>query len=249
MGETERTRFVSASLLRTGYLRSASDAPDASFSDAVARYQADNDLVPNGHVDFDLYYRMLANDARRAGGGPVATPAAAVVPAVQPGQPQAAPFPAALSQAAPSRAAPPHLVLATPRGPHPSYRIGEAMVLAVQSSQDAYVYCYYQDSAGTVARIFPNRFQPDPFLRAGAQIEVPPEGRSSFAIRFDKPGGSEAVACLGSDREVGLRLPSALKAQDLEPLPVQGLDDVAARFRAIPGGQVDDARLAVEVLR
>ena len=79
---------------------------------------------------------------------------------------------------------------------------------------------YYQDASGTVARIFPNRFQPDPFLHAGVQIEIPPAGTKSFAFRFDKPGGSEAVACLGSDREVGLKLPDKLKAQDLEPLPV-----------------------------
>jgi hypothetical protein len=123
------------------------------------------------------------------------------------------------------------------------------MVVAVQPTQDAYVYCYYQDATGTVARIFPNRFQPDPFLHAGMRIEIPPEGTKSFAIRFDKPGGNEAVACLGADREVGLRLPSTLKAQDLEPLPVSGLDDVAGQFRQIPGTHVDDARLAVEVVQ
>ena len=78
---------------------------------------------------------------------------------------------------------------------------------------------------------------------------MPPAGQQSFALRFDKPGGSEAIACLGADREVGLRLPDRLKAQDLEPLPVHSLDDVAAQFQAIPGAQVADARLAVEVLR
>jgi hypothetical protein len=102
---------------------------------------------------------------------------------------------------------------------------------------------------GPFERIFPNRFQPDPFLRAGVQLEVPPAGQQSFALRFDKPGGSEAVACLGADRELGLRLPGSLKAQDLEPLPVHSLDEVAAQFRAIPGARVADARLAVEVLR
>jgi hypothetical protein len=57
------------------------------------------------------------------------------------------------------------------------------------------------------------------------------------------------VACLGSDREVGLRLPDKLKAQDLEPLPVSGLDEVASQFRGIQGARVDDARLAVEVMK
>jgi hypothetical protein len=141
------------------------------------------------------------------------------------------------------------MVIDTPRGPRPSYRVGETLVLSVQPTQDAYVYCYYQDATGTVARIFPNRFQPDPFLPARTQIEIPPAGRKSFAIRFDKAGTQESVACLGADREVGLRLPNQLKAQDLEKLPVSGLDEVAARFREIPGARIDDSRLAVEVTR
>ena len=68
MGEAERERFVSAALVRTGYLRDEGDGPNPALSEAIARYQAENDLVPNGRVDFDLYYRMLANEARPPGG-------------------------------------------------------------------------------------------------------------------------------------------------------------------------------------
>jgi hypothetical protein len=232
MGQRERDSFVSAALLRTGYLRSQSDSASPEFSDAVARYQADNDLVPSGHVDFDMYYRMLANQSRPSGKPVAAVSPSPVVPVAPPSPP-----------------APPRLVVSSPRGPQPKYHVGETMAVAVQPTQDAYVYCFYQDAAGTVARIFPNRFQPDAFLHAGTQIEIPPAGQKSFAIRFDKPGGTETVACLGSDREVGLRLPERLKAQDLERLPVAGLDEVAAQFREIPGARVDDARLAVEVIR
>jgi hypothetical protein len=140
----------------------------------------------------------------------------------------------------------PRVLLATARGPHPVYRVGETLMLQVQPTQDAYVYCYYQDATGTVARIFPNRFQPNAFINARHQIEIPPNGHA-FDIRFDRAGGHETVACLAANRELGLKLPDSLKAQDLEPLPVRGLDDVAARFRDIGGTQVDDARLAVEV--
>lgn len=251
MGERERTGFVSAALVRTGYLQGASGAQTPEWSDAVARYQADNDLVPNGRVDFDLYYRLLANDARHPIAG-ASTPAVATPVAAAPGSPNTGPVVAAQAKAdaaIPAALDPPRLVLGSPRGPQPKYRVGETLVVSVQPTQDAYVYCYYQDAAGTVARIFPNRFQPDAFIHAGKQIEVPPAGGSSFAIRFDKPGVSEAVSCLGADREVGLRLPDSLKAQDLEPLPVKGLDDVAARFRTVQGARVDDARMAVEVIR
>jgi curli biogenesis system outer membrane secretion channel CsgG len=232
MGEGESNRFVSAALARAGYLQGQSDASSPNLSDAISRYQADNDLVPSGRVDFDLYYRLLAADARR----PAAKPVVAAVPASD------------SAAAAPPPAAPAGLVVNSPRGPKPTYRVGETMVVAVQPARDAYVYCFYQDAAGTVARIFPNRFQPDALLRAGQHIEIPPSGQKSFALRFDN-AGNEAVACLGADTEVGLRLPDSLKAQDLEPLPVHGLDDVAAQFRAIPGAKIADARLAVEVLQ
>ena len=121
--------------------------------------------MPNGRVDFDLYYRLLANEARH--------------PAQQAGAGHTGGRGGYAGAA--TAFEPPRLVLSTPRGPKPSYRVGDTMVLSVQPTQDAYVYCYYQDATGTVARIFPNRFQPDPFLHAGAQIEIPPAGTKSFA--------------------------------------------------------------------
>ena len=99
-----------------------------------------------------------------------------------------------------------------------------------------------------MARIYPNRFQPDAFVPARSPLVVPPAG-APFSIRFDKPGGADAVACLAADREVGLLLPPELKRQDLEPLPVRSLEEIAARFRAIPGVRVNDARLSIEVRR
>jgi hypothetical protein len=117
----------------------------------------------------------------------------------------------------------------------------------VQPTLDAYLYCYYQDAAGEVSRIYPNRFQPDAFLPARTNLQVPPAGNAAFSIRFDRAGAPEAVACLTADREVGLLLPAELKRQDLEPLPVRSLEDVVTRFRAIPGVRVSEARLAIEV--
>ena len=55
--------------------------------------------------------------------------------------------------------------------------------------------------------------------------------------------------CFASDREVGLLLPDKLKAADLDPLPVAGLDDVAANFHAIAGARVEERKLPIEVIR
>ncbi|MDO9708131.1 DUF4384 domain-containing protein [Paracraurococcus lichenis] len=227
MGTEERRRFTETALIRTGYLSS----PGGEIGPAVARYQAEHDLVPSGRVDFELYYRLLATDPDRARG---TRPAVAAVPVAEP-------------VAVAATTAAPRLALTTARGPQPRFRIGDAMVVQARPVADAYVYCYYQDGGGEISRIYPNRFQPDPLVPAGRTVAMPPES-GAFAIRFDRPG-HEQVACLAADREVGLLLPDALKRQDLEPLPVQSLDEIASRFRGIAGVRVEDARLPIEVTR
>jgi hypothetical protein len=237
MGPQERNRFVEAGLQRAGYLTDGR----RDISAAVARYQAENDLVPSGRIDFELYYRLLASEPSRARGR------SAAAPAVAPGA-VVAPLAAVATVPVAPAAAPPRALLSTSRGGRARYRVGESMVLRIQPTEDAYLYCYYQDGSGEISRIFPNRFQPDAFVPARTQVEVPPGG-GAFSIRFEQPGTSEQVACLAADREVGLLLPPELKRQDLEPLPVRRLDEIAQRFRGIAGVQVDDARLPIEVTR
>ncbi len=240
MGESERQNFVRTALSRAGYLGGS----EANLSSAVARYQAENDLVPTGRVDFDLYYRLLASDSRHAGvaqAPAVSTSSVATAAAVP-----APPSPPAVASAPDPVDKAPRLTLATARGSHPTYRAGETITLNLQPTQDAYTYCYYQDATGNVSRIFPNRFQPDALIPARRLVHVPPTS-GAFAIRFDKPRTREAFLCVAADREVGMKLPNTLKAQDLAQLPVHSLDEIAATFQEVPGARVDDARLDVEV--
>ena len=233
MGSEARNRFVEAGLQRAGYLTDGRrDLPAA-----VARYQAENDLVPSGRIDFELYYRLLASEPNRARGRSAAAPAPVVTPLAA----------VATAPVAPAATAP-RALLSTSRGGQARYRVGESMVLRIQPTEDAYLYCYYQDGSGEISRIFPNRFQPDAFVPARTQVQVPPSG-NAFSIRFEQPGAPEQVTCLAADREVGLLLPPELKRQDLEPLPLRGLDEIAQRFRGIAGVRVDDARLPIEVTR
>jgi peptidoglycan hydrolase-like protein with peptidoglycan-binding domain/curli biogenesis system outer membrane secretion channel CsgG len=235
----EQVRFVQQVLTSSGYY----DGPitglyDTQTRDAAARYQSDNELIPSGRIDFDLYYSMLSKPGvlARAPGREGAISGAGgkgipVMPTDPNGQRRLDVF------------------LNTDRGPLPQYKLGETLVVKAQPSVDAFLYCYYQDDDGSVSRVFPNRFQPDAFVPARTQVEVPPGGGGAFSIRFEQPGAPEQVACLAANREVGLLLPPELKRQDLEPLPVRGLDEIAQRFRGIAGVQVDDARLPIEVTR
>jgi hypothetical protein len=133
-------------------------------------------------------------------------------------------------------------------GTAPVFAVGDALVLSLSSSHDSYAYCYYQDANGVIARIFPNRFQPDARLAANTPVSIP--GRDAgFEIVFDRPGIREEVACLTSEIEIGLALPDPLKKEDLTPLPFDSLNKIVGVFEATgtAPGAVVQARLPIAV--
>jgi hypothetical protein len=142
----------------------------------------------------------------------------------------------------------PSLRLSTSHGERPTYHVDETLAVEAVTAQDAFLYCYYQDSDGAVARIFPNRFQPNALVQGGTPIAIPPSAGKAFAIRFDKSHAKEAIACVASSDELGLKLPSQLKAEDLAPLPVKGLQDIIGSFRQLGGSPLTERWLSIEVM-
>ena len=249
MSPDERARFVRTNLARTGYLNGAagSDELDPTLRDAIARYQSEHDLVANGRIDFDLYYRLSAasSSAARPVAQEAAPPPAPPAPASMTAQ--AAPVTAAAAHP-PSAGPSPSLQLSTSHGAHPTFRVNDTLVLQAQTGGDGFLYCYYQDAEGAVARIFPNRFQPNALVHKGTPVEIPPASGKPFVIRFAKSHAKEAVACVVSSAELGLRLPHQLKAEDLEPLPVHELGDIIAAFRQLGGSEITEGWLPIEVM-
>lgn len=190
-----------------------------ALKEAILEYQAQNNLVADGRINFDLYGSLL-DDVQNALAYVPGTPAAK---APAPSAP--APMPA---NTAPTAAAgtPFRVNLQSDRGDRPSYKVGDFLNMTLSLAGDGAVYCYYEDTSKTVARIFPNQFSGNPTLRSGSTVRLPGGG---FKIRFDQPG-KERVVCIGSDREV--LIPNALKgARDLAPLPVRSLEEVVNQFR------------------
>lgn len=252
MSQSERVRFVRTNLAGAGYVPGgASDQVDPELNSAIARYQAEHDLVPNGRVDFDLYYGLLAASRSKQQVASAAPPPQAVPPAPVASPTSSGPAAGPLRASAVAAASPPpapRVEISTSQGGHPSFRVNDTLVVEARTSQDGFLYCYYQDSAGAVARIFPNRFQPNAFVRGGSEVEIPPGAPKPFDIRFDKRNAREAVACVASPVEVGLKLPEQFKVKDLEPLPVSNLKDVVESFRRAGGGQISEGWLPIEVM-
>jgi peptidoglycan hydrolase-like protein with peptidoglycan-binding domain len=227
MSERERVVFTQRALSAKGdYRGPISGKLDASTRSAIGRYQASHGLIANGRINYDLYKSLISEDL-----------ALGKQPSLTAEPVKATP-----------KVAPLRISMTTPKGLSPTYRVREALALTVRTSQDAYLYCYYSDAKGTVARIFPNKFSPDSYVAANKPTAIP--GKSAgFGIVFDKPGATEEVLCVASEREAGLRLPDSLKQKDLAPLPVRSLDEVVLAYRKVDPVRVADARLSIKVAK
>lgn len=208
MSPQDRIKLVQRKLNGMGaYSGPVNGAISSALTNAIGKYQAENGLTADGRINFELYYALLDADQAMA-----ADPAA-----------PAAPAPAVVASA--GGRGPMTLKLDSDKDGR--YRVKDTLGARVQLSADGVLYCYYKDVSGTIARIFPNRFSPDPFLRANKSTAMPPES-SPFKIRFDK-AGREQINCYASDKDVVL--PANLRAGDLAPLKVGSMDEISAAFR------------------
>ncbi|MEW6163674.1 MAG: DUF4384 domain-containing protein [Pseudomonadota bacterium] len=212
MARPDLVKLIQRKLSGMGKYAGAVDGREGQqLTSAIGAYQAEAGLIADGRINFDLYYSLLDADQ------PIAADPAPV---------QTAPVAAAKPQT--GSTAPMTLKLSSDKGPKPVYRPKDFLQARVELGRDGVLYCYYKDSGGTIARIYPNRFNPDPFVRANKTMSLPPEG-SPFKIRFDQTKVKEQVVCYASDRD--LALPANLKVADLTPLKVSSMEEIGNAFR------------------
>ena len=227
MSEREQVVFIQRALASKGlYDAPVTGVRDDATKGAIARYQADNGLIADGRINFDLYARLIHDDL-------------ALGRQPDPGFGQT--IQAAAARVRPN---PLTLTLATPQGSSPVYQINQALELTAIASQDSYLYCYYQDGGGAITRIYPNQFAPDAYMIGGRSVQIP--GEAGFDIVFDRPGAREQVLCVAARSELGLRLPASLRTPDLAPMPVRALDEVVTAYRQLDRDLVE-AQLPIQV--
>jgi peptidoglycan hydrolase-like protein with peptidoglycan-binding domain len=197
---------------------------DGVLSDAlttiVAEYQAQNGLIADGKINFDLYASLLDDTQNELAALPATPPASTYI-----GHTSLAQASAPRTDVAASASTQFQMRLESNRGANPTYRIGEFLELNLSLNSHGTAYCYYEDASKATFRIFPNQFHADAVLKAGGSTRLTGTG---FKIKFDQPG-SERVACVGADRE--LIVPTSVKgAPDLRPLG-RSLDDIVSQFK------------------
>ncbi len=231
MDQAEQIEFVQHMLAGGGYYEGeASGELDDQTKDAIARYQAANDLIADARVNFDLYASLINNDYSFDSPPPISIAEAK----------------ANTAQALEVEETDLELDLEASSENDGAFTLDSELTLWATPSRDAHVYCYYADANGSVARIFPNRFQPNSQLNGGDTVQVPSD-EAGFDIVLDRSGEEEQIACVASSRELALRLPEAMKQQDLTAIPVASVDDVIDAFRELDPDDLVEARLDVEV--
>lgn len=229
MSQQQRVQFVQRALTgQNRYSGPITGQIDPMTRDAIGAYQAERGLLADGRVNFDLYADLIGQDLALGREPPR----------------DAAPDP--LIPVAAEFAQPINLNLTTPRGPAHRFAVGEALTLTLQSSADAFAYCYYQDGSGVVARIYPNRFAPDPYLPARQPLYMP--GAAPFDLVPERPGATEEVLCVAAGSELGRTMPALLQAEDLTPIPVQGLDQVETLLRSASPNGIATTRLPITII-
>lgn len=138
--------------------------------------------------------------------------------------------------------------MSTSRGTTPTYRVGERLDLNAQVSEDGYLYCYYGDETGKIARIYPNRYTPNPYLSAGQRVNIPSRD-AQFSIEFTDPGSRQEVLCLASKQELGVKLPASFKVADLEPVGVSSFEEVVQAFQALDREGLSFQRIRLSVVQ
>lgn len=230
-GNEPLLKAIVTGLVAGGYLGNTGDIRDAGdprLKQAVAKYQADNDLVATGRLSFELYYSMLNKGLIQPGG----TVTGGVKPASKPA----------------TAGGSINVYMSTSHGTTPTYRVGERLDLNAQVSEDGYLYCYYGDETGKIARIYPNRYTPNPYLSAGQRVNIPSRD-AQFSIEFTDPGSRQEVLCLASKQELGVKLPASFKVADLEPVGVSSFEEVVQAFQALDREGLSFQRIRLSVVQ
>ena len=210
MKEEERIEFAQRSLAGLSLYSGPIDGTmNSGLRDALGQYQAQNNLLASGTVDRQLVASLMGRDVQLAGKG---EPLTGTGPD----------FNAVIAD---------RLYLSmTDTLEFPTYKVDMPLQMRVRLNDDAYLYCFYQDGSGSIARIFPNRFQPDAFVQGGMLVKIPDESHG-YRLVFEQAGATERVRCFASRTEFGVYLPENLKAADLTPLPYGSLGQLETAVR------------------
>ncbi|GAB2459442.1 MAG: DUF4384 domain-containing protein [Comamonas sp.] len=224
-----RNQLVKRVLFQQGYLASAQpDADTAELRPALARFQADHQLVTTGVIDFPTYERSLRNYV-------------SVSPEGKLERIGWAPKDESSGSAAATNI---RLNIENIMLERTSFTVGEQIFVSASVSRTSYLYCYMAGANGSVIRLLPNNTNTSGWIQANQTIRIPDwmSPNPGFVMDAGAPG-LEGMACFASDGNILEQLPTNLQAPPFTPLQgISNLDELEAVFRSVPAGSRVAAR-------
>lgn len=84
------------------------------------------------------------------------------------------------------------------------FREGESIVFTVTAEKDCYLFLVDHMSDGTTVLLFPNRYNPDCFIKKGQQIRIPDQNNASFKLVVMPPFGDDRIEAIAATKKSSL---------------------------------------------
>ena len=146
------------------------------------------------------------------------------------------------------------LHLGTARGEVPVYNLKEKLNLLIKVDHDAWLYCFYLDSEGTLFKFYPNEYG-EPAALAGKRLHTiprdirPTRGKRGFILEISEPIGVDLIKCFASKRDILKELPRSLRSLKVEALPNGTAQQLRRAFARIRDAGVSEASLVLNINR
>lgn len=228
------TAWFQNQLRLRGYYNGVVDGADShELRIAAAGYRKALGLPEEGGLDFAFFVAYLAADhADVMAGAPAPTLAALPPDGASPARADGA-------------ATQGFALRVSAEGGQTRFKRGELINLRIETSRDAYVYCYLQDEDRAIQRFFPNRFARDALVKAGTPLQVP--GQMRFQFVANSKGVRENVACFAATRDLMPQLPGVVVGTDFEDLSLSSLDQVRDAYRRVAGNDLAEGNFNVDI--
>jgi peptidoglycan hydrolase-like protein with peptidoglycan-binding domain len=221
-----RQGLVQRSLANQGYLPGTSGplpVNDPQLRTAISRFQADNNMVVTGALDFVTYERALRNyvtldengNMTQVGWGPKGE----------------------LRMAAANAPLRIDMQVENPVPDRSRFESGTQIFLSARVNRAAYFYCFMSDQQGNVIRLLPNAANPNALISAGNSVRIPDwmAPNPGFVLDTGAPG-TESVGCFATEEDMLGRLPAVVATPALTLVQdVQGLAGIQAEFARASG--------------
>lgn len=133
------------------------------------------------------------------------------------------------------------------------YKVGENIVISVQTTQNCYLTLYDISTVGEVTQIFPNQFATDNYIEGGYTYPIPDQ-KDNFDFEIIGPPGLERVRGVCTIEDVNLVEARKMDSTEVFPRIREDAhgdfdDSLNAKLHVIPSERWAEASITFQVIQ